>query len=570
MRREDGFERSELRLHRRRLRPHSLGFGLLAAGAILAAPLAAPASAAPVGAGTPPGITPVTDPASLVNVFRGTTNGVDMFPGATMPFGMIAWSPDTPSRPAGGGYDYMDNQTIGLSLTHASGPGCGLDGDVPVLPLTGSLPTSPSGLQGAMASFSHSDESGSPGLYQVGLGSGSSTVNVKVAVTLRTGIGQLTFPAGTQASVLFKSGDSQTGNTASSAEVDPATNMVTGSASTGFFCGEPNSYTLYYAAEFDTPFSSYGTWDDSNVHPGGTSASSTSSNDSSNSGAWVSFGTPSAPTTVQMKVAISYVSVANAEANLAAEQTGWNYAGVAGAATAAWNSLLGEAQVGGGTTDNQEQFYTALYGSLVDPALISDDNGQYPGFDGQVHTLSSGQAQYSSVSGWDIYRSEVPLLTLFDPTVAGQLMESLVRDQQQGGWLPVWPVVNGYTRVMGGDASDPIIADGATFGAAGSNVWGTQALQAMVHGATTVQNTQSSLGQGYYVERPGLEGEMQLGYVPNTIDCCVSPVKNGASLTLEYAEDDFAIASLAPARRHGYLPDVHAEGPKLGEPLRPR
>ncbi len=486
----------------------------------------------------PPGVKLVTHPADLVNTFRGTTGGVHMYPGASLPFGMIVWSPDTPSRPHGGGYNYTDTKTIGLSLTHASGPGCGIDGDIPILPLTGTLPSTPAGLKGATESFSHADESASPGRYQVGLRNNSGTVDVKVAVTLRTGIGEFTFPPGTPASVLFKSGDSQDANSASSTNIVGDT-TVTGSATTGGFCGGPNRYTVYYAAEFQHPFSSYGTWDDSAASAGSTTAVGV------NTGAWVGFGTPTTATAVQMKVAISFVSVANAEANLAAEQSGWDYLGVAGAATRAWDNILGQAQIGGGTTADEANFYTALYGSLQQPALVSDDNGQYPGFDGHVHTLRPGQAQYSSFSGWDIYRSEIPLVTMFDPSAAGQMMASLVRDEEQGGWLPVWPVVAGYTRAMGGDSSDPILAEGYAFGAGGFT--GTEAelaLQAMVHGATASQGS-SNLGQGYYMERPGLSPELRLGYVPNTIRCCLSSVPNGASLTEEYAEDDFAIAQLA-------------------------
>ena len=245
-----------------------------------------------------------------------------------------------------------------------------------------------------------------------------------------------------------------------------------------------------------------------------------------------------------LKVAISYVSVADAQANLAAEQTGWNYPKVASDATAAWNKLLNEAQIGGGTPDEQASFYTALYGSLLDPTLLSDDNGKYPGFDGQVHTLGHGQAQYSTFSGWDIYRSEVPLLTLVNPDVSGQMMASLVRDAQQGGWLPVWQVVGGYTGVMNGDSSDPILAEGYAFGASNRDSWAPAALQAMVKGATQAQ-TPADLGQGYYIERPGLASELQLGYVPNTFECCTSATDVGASATLEYSQDDYAIAALA-------------------------
>ena len=91
----------------------------------------------------------VKDPASYVNPFVGTGSGgavvgqVDTFPGADVPFGMLQWSPDTPSRPAGGGYNYADKDITGFSLTHLSGPGCAIAGDIPVLPMTGAVPQDP-------------------------------------------------------------------------------------------------------------------------------------------------------------------------------------------------------------------------------------------------------------------------------------------------------------------------------------------------------------------------------------------------------------------------------------------
>ena len=66
---------------------------------------------------------------SLVDPFIGTSRTqiggpIDTFPGADMPFGMMQWSPDTPSQNAGGGYEYTDTTITGFSLTHLSGPGC--------------------------------------------------------------------------------------------------------------------------------------------------------------------------------------------------------------------------------------------------------------------------------------------------------------------------------------------------------------------------------------------------------------------------------------------------------------
>jgi predicted alpha-1,2-mannosidase len=498
-----------------------------------------PAAGAVSAAGHSGAAALVSDPTALVNPFIGTGSGgsvvgpVNMFPGASAPFGMVAWSPDTTSRPSSGGYNYDDSDISGFSVTHASGAGCGIAGDLPVLPVTGAIGTNPNA---ATQPFSHSTESAHPGSYAVTLGTGSSAIGVSLAATTRTGIGDFTYPATTSADMLFKVGDSQATESASSVSI-VGNDEVTGSISAGKFCDMPNSYKVYFAAEFNHPFTGYGTWNGTTVTPGSATASATGPG----SGAYVSFDTTS-DAQVGMKVAVSYVSAAGAEANLRAEDPGWSEPAVAAKTRAQWRSLLSEIKIGGGTHDQQVQFYTALYHALLDPSTFSDANGDYLGMDGKVHKTAPGQAQYTTFSGWDIYRDEVPLLATVAPAQTSAMAQSLVNDAEQGGWLPKWPVANGYTGMMGGDSSDAIIAEAYAFGARDFDT--KAALAAMVKGATQVQ-TSDDLGEGYYTERPGLAGYLANGYAPNDDATSGSAVPDGASLTLEYATDDFAISQFA-------------------------
>ncbi|MCQ4079440.1 GH92 family glycosyl hydrolase [Streptomyces sp. RB6PN25] len=523
----------------------------------------------------------VGDPTSLVNPFIGTGSGgqvvgsIDEFPGASMPFGMLSWSPDTPSRPAAGGYYYNDNSTIGLSVAHVAGAGCDIAGDLPILPTVGAIGSNPAA---TTEPFSHSNEQASPGYYATKLGSDAS-ISAQVAATTRTGIGQFGFPSTTQANMLFKAGDSQGGNSAAGVSI-VGNNEVAGSISGGHFCGTQNTETIYFTATFNRPFASYGTWNGTSVTPGarttathgplrtpqlapapGTSPSGhtnpppgveakgsqnrtqVAGTSGPKSGAWVTFDTTQ-QSQIGMKVAISYVSQANASANLAAEDPGWSVSAVAHQTRAAWRQLLSRIRIGGGTHDQQVEFYTALYHALLGPTVFSDANGQYLGFDNKVHTLPNGKTQYTTFSGWDIYRSEVPLLAALAPEQTSQMMDSLVNDEEQGGWLPKWPVANGYTGVMNGDAADPIITEAYRFGARDFDA--KAALAAMIKGATVVP-TSSQLGQGYYTERPQLDRYQQLGYVPNTSASSISPVNNGVSETLEYATADFSIGEFADA-----------------------
>lgn len=482
------------------------------------------------------GAQPVTDPASVVNPLIGTGSGgqvvgdVDTFPGADYPFGMLQWSPDTsPDRTDGGGYYYADKQISGFSLTHLSGPGCGAYGDVPILPTVGAVGSGPAS---TTEPFSHSDEHASAGYYQVGVG--QPAVNTQLTVTPRTGIGSFTFPATQQANFLIKTGSSQNGDSSATAQI-VGNDEVVGSATSGHFCGARQTYTVHFVLQFNRPFSSFGTWSGSTVTPGSSSVSS------AHSGAWVTFDTTTNQA-VLAKVGISFVSLANAEQNLQTEDSGWNFTAVNSQAHAAWNQLLKEIQISGGTAAEQQTFYTALYHSLLHPNIFSDVNGQYAGFDGAVHTAAAGHASYANYSGWDIYRSQVQLASMLAPQTMSDVVQTMLDDYQQTGMLNKWTLAHGETYVMVGDPADPIISDAYNFGAQGFDA--PTALADMTAEATKANNI-----------RPGLNYLEQLGYLPTdgTYGCCnfYGPV----STTLEYNSADFAIGALASAVGDSQLAD---------------
>jgi predicted alpha-1,2-mannosidase len=478
---------------------------VVAALAGSASPAAAPASppAAPASAQAAAAPAPVSDPASLVNPLIGTSNGGDTFPGADAPFGMVQWSPDTTSRPAGGGYYYNSPDITGFSLTHLSGPGCGAAGDVPVLPTTGAVNPS------ADDTFSHSNESADAGAYSVSLDNG---VAAKLTTTPRTGMAAFTFPATPQANLIFKLSGSQNGDSSTSFSAVSDTE-VAGSVTSYNFCGAHTGYTLHFDMVFDRPFTMSG---------------------SDAGSAYVTFDTTSAQL-VQAKVGVSYVSAAGAAANLAAENPGWDFAATAQATHDAWNQLLGKIQIGGGSASNQQVFYTALYHAMLHPNVFSDSDGQYVGTDGAVHTVGAGHAaEYTNFSGWDIYRTQAQLEALIDPEAASDTAQSMVDDYAQDHMLPKWVENNGETYIQVGDPADPILADYYAFGARGFDT--KAALTDMIAQATQPNQI-----------RPGLNYLDQLGYLPvdGSYRCCdyYGPV----STTLEYDTADFAISAYASA-----------------------
>lgn len=471
-------------------------------------------------------------PTLLVNPFIGTSTTpdgsdvIDDFPGADVPFGMVQWSPDTPSQNAGGGYEYQDKAITGFSLTHLSGPGCSVFGDIGILPTVGAI-SEPAAVK---QPFSHASEEAAPGWYAVTLG--NPGVRAELTVTTRTGLGRFTYPATAQANLLFNASSNQAGVTDAAVHIT-GSDEVSGWAQSGGFCGMPDRYRVYFVAKFNRPFVAHGTWKAAAVSPGSNTASGVGS------GAWVTFDTSSNPV-VLAKVGLSFVDQAGARANLQAENPGWDILAVRNEATRAWQRMLGRIRIAGGTSGEQHFFYTALYHALLHPNVYSDATGLYRGYDGKVHRVTQGRTEYANYSDWDIYRTQIPLISLIAPREASDMMQSLVDAAHQYGWLPRWALLNSATSVMGGDSVDPVIAGAYAFGARDFDVRG--ALRAMVKGAS---DTTDPPADGWYIERPELPEYLERGYIVNTHTTSVSPVPNGASETLEYALDDFSIAQFA-------------------------
>ncbi|GAA3806560.1 GH92 family glycosyl hydrolase [Streptomyces coacervatus] len=451
----------------------------------------------------------VTDPASLVNTYIGTGGNGDFsagdtFPGADLPHGMLQWSPDTTSRPKGGGYNYADSAVSGFSLTHVSGVGCDAAGDLPILPVVGSRGSDPAS---TTETFSHANEAAAPGSYSVGLGNGT---NVALTTTTHAGIGQFTFPSSTQSSLLLKIQDTQTPYASSTLALTGG-NTVTGSITSTGFCEDTTPITLYYAITFDHPFTATGTF---------------------TGGEYLTFDTTGSRT-VEARAGISYTSVAAAAANRDAEVTGKTFASVKAAASAAWTSELSKIAVTGGTKDQQAVFYTALYHASLFPAVISDADGSYRGFDGAVHTVGSGHtAKYADFSTWDTYRSQAQLTALLDPSAASDMAQSIVDDYQQGGTLTKWGMETAETHIMVGDSAVPQLADYYAFGARTFDT--STALSAMVKEQTT--NTDVT---------PGVTYLDSFGYLPTNslYGCCHEYATT--STQLEYDTDDFALSVFA-------------------------
>src|SRR5581483_2593528 len=472
---------------------------------------------------SPKGAAASVDP--FIGTGRGPGGPVNLFPGATMPFGMVQLSPDTEDH--GYGYHYDQDQVHGFSMTHMSGVGCANEGDVFFMPTTGPVVTR---IEDMQSFYTHKLETAAPGDYEVRLVQWD--INAELSATDRTGIARFTFPAGQVANILIPI--SHTLDNVTGVEIHvTGDHQIEGFVEDSAFCGSRHTYKVYFVMTFDRPFTSFGTWSGTTydgpgtVAPGSRSASQ-STHDAS-TGAYATWSQQSQPQTITARIAISYVDPEGAENNLKAESTGKDFSQIRDAAFAAWNRELSVIDVSGGSADRRKIFYTALYHCLMMPSIFNDADGRYIGFDDKIHHVDPGHLLYANYSGWDIYRSEIPLLAMIEPRRMQDMAQSIVLMYQQGGWIDRWPQVNRYTNVMAGSPLTVALANAWLDGLHGFDI--KTAWEGMYKDATRAPPPHQP-----YVGEQGIDWINKVHYVPD------DKVSYGSVSQLQ--EDAIAYASL--------------------------
>ncbi len=468
-------------------------------------------------------------PAASVDPLIGTgsdpDDGIDLFPGATTPFGMVQLSPDTEDH--GFGYHYIHKRIKGFSMAHMSGPGCANEGNVFFSATTGPVVTQISDFQ---SPYSHKLETAQPGYYQVQLLQWG--INAELSATDRTGVAQFTFPGGKAANILIPISHTLNHTAAASVNV-VGDRRIEGFVENHAFCDMKPTYKVYFVMTFSQPFSSFGTWTAADIYSPGTIAAGGRSVEQSDHQKWVGAYASWAPEqreqTITTKIGISYVDVAGAEKNLQTEVDKKDFNTIRSEAESAWNKELSVIEVSGGTPTERKVFYTALYHSLLMPSLFSDSDGRYLGFDGQIHNVPAGHHIYANFSGWDIYRSEIPLLAMIEPQRLEEMAQSIVLMYRQGGWIGRWPQINLYTNDMVGSPLTISLATAWLDGIHGFDM--DAAWEGMLKDATEAPPP----GRPYIGEQ-GIDWINKIHYVPD------DKVDYGSvSMTQEYA---LAYASL--------------------------
>jgi len=447
------------------------------------------------------------DPADLVNPFIGASTSVGKagiyhglgktYPGAVLPFGMVQVSPNTiTGGDNGSGYSDEHTHIEGFAFTQMSGVGWFGDlGNFLVTPTIGKLEVvagrHPEVAKGYRVEMKKDTEEASAGYYRVQLANGVTT---EATVARRAGILRFTFPGNPESRIQIDLARRVGGTSVEQSVKVTGPNTIEGWMKCtpdggGWGNGDGNAnYTVYFCAEFSRPLEDFGVW--SAEIPEGQSrkreAIESAEYDAliakaeilegareaqgKHLGFYANFPTK-ADEQILLKAGISFTSVEAARENLAKDIPGWDFDAVRRMARAEWNRELSKIAVTGGTGEQQRIFYTALYHTMLDPRDITNVDGTYPGPNGIVH--SKGDFTKRTVfSGWDVFRSEFPLLSIIDPRVVSDTINSLVELAEDSGrdYLERWELLNAYTGCMIGNPAVVVIADAHSKGIGGFDV----------------------------------------------------------------------------------------------------
>lgn len=437
------------------------------------------------------------------------------YPAIARPWGMNFWTPQTGKMGDGWAYTYNADKIRGFKQTHQPSPWINDYGQFSFMPIVG---TKHFDEEGRASWFSHKAEVATPYYYSTYLA--DYDVTTEITPTSRAAVVRITYPKGKEAYFVLDAFDK-----GSYVKIMPKERMIVG-YTTKNSGGVPDNFKNYFVLKFDHDFTYTAVQRDSTLLEGRQELTA------DHAMAIVGFNVERGEK-VNVKVASSFISVQQAEVNLA-EVMSQSFDEVKNAGKEEWNNILGRIAVEDDNIDHLRTFYTCLYRSTLFPRSLYeiDQAGKpihYSPYNGKV---LSGY-MFTDTGFWDTFRSLFPLLNLVYPSMNMKMQEGLVNAYKESGFLPEW-ASPGHRDCMVGNNSASIVADAYLKGLRGYDIetlW-----KAVVYGANAVHPQINSTG------RKGFEYYNKLGYVPYNVG-----IKENVARTLEYAYDDWCIYQLGLA-----------------------
>lgn len=475
----------------------------------------------------------LADPVDLVYPQLDTENSRwFFFSSASRPFGMVNLSPDTEVGGAwGSGYRYKTDTIKGFSHVH----GWQISG-LSVLPVTLTDENKDTVFSNFQSKFSHEKEKVSPGYHRVELE--RYGITAELTSTERVGLHRYSFPGEGRPAILFNLntllGPSQ--NVSGKME-QTGDSTFSGSLDMEPTHRRPKTFRLYFQIAINVAIDSI--------------------RQDAKTGNYLVF-TGSDEKNVLMKAAISYTSSENARLNMSSELNHWDFEKTVTDSKKEWNDLLGRIKIEGGSETAHRRFYTDLWHALQGRRTISDVNGAYPDNTGERFRIGqlpldeNGKPKFNHYNSDGLWGGQWTVNTLWGlvyPEIMEEFVHSFLQYYKDGGLVPRGPSGGNYTYVMTGDTSTPFVVSAIQKGIVTEDLEEIyQALKKNHLPGGIMEKAgyehETSLGGGlkYYIEN---------GYVPYPIpEGNFGGHQDGASLTLEYAYQDWTLAQLAKKLGH--------------------
>ena len=460
------------------------------------------------------------EPVDYVSTLVGTQSSFQLstgntYPAIAMPWGMNFWVPQTGKNGDGWQYTYNATKIRGFKQTHQPSPWINDYGQFSLMPTVGE----PVWDENERASwFSHKAETATPYYYKVYLA--DYDVTAEVAPTERAAILRFTFPETNHANVVIDAFDK-----GSEITILPDEHRIIG-YTTRNSGGVPENFKNWFVIEFDKPFTTYYTIEDSTLHQGKARVTC------NHAGAILTFNTRRGEQ-VNARVASSFISPEQALLNL--EELGKDdLETVKEKGRQRWNEVLGRIKVEDSNVDHLRTFYSCLYRSVLFPRSFYEIDAQ-----GKPHHYSPYNGQvlpgrlFTDTGFWDTFRALMPFVDLMYPTMGAWMQEGLVNTWLESGFLPEW-ASPGHRNCMVGNNSASVVADAYLKGLRGYDI--EQLWAALMHGIGAVHPDIQSTG------RLGYEYYNDMGFIPYDVG-----INESVARTLEYAYDDWCIYRLGQA-----------------------
>lgn len=488
-----------------------------------------------------------------VNPFIGTTNYGTTNPGAVVPNGLMSVTPfnvtgsdlnkyDKDSRWWSTPYDFTNSYLTGFSHVNLSGVGCPELGSVITMATTGPLDVDYKNY-----GTTYSKETASPGFYSTHFD--KYGITAEVSATPRTSIERYTFPAG-QGNILVNLGIGLTNETGGSIHKISDTE-ITGQRLMGTFCYNSDAvFTMYFALKVNKKPSASGFWKMQPPMQGVEAAWDPDNGkykiyksygrdiSGDDVGYWFTFDDLKEGEQIEISVGVSFVSEKNALENLNSEQKNQSdFNSILEEARNNWAQELNKIEIEGGTDQQKEVFYSALYHTLIHPSILQDVNGEYPLMENEKNGVTE-RNRYTVFSLWDTYRNLHQLMTLVYPEKQIDMVNSMVNMYKEWGWLPKWELFGRETFTMEGDPSIPVIVD----------TWRKGLKQFDIDAAYEAMTKSATLPGAQNKMRPDNDPYLEKDYIPLGVHEGDNSGDNSVSHALEYYVADNALAWLAKER----------------------